>query len=46
MKMKKYNIVEKIAIYLAERSTEQSVPMFSYKVKRPNDLKKCLIKIK
>ena len=39
-------IIEKMAIYLAERSCEKSVPVFSHKVDKPQNIEKALGKVK
>lgn len=30
--------IEKLAVYLAENSAEKSIPIFSYKVKKPDNI--------
>lgn len=43
---KEYSIIEKLAIYLAEKSIKKSVPIFSYKVTKPQDIENCMKNIK
>ena len=45
MRKEKYSIVEELMIYLAERSVEKSVPVFSIKSKKPKKLKAYLKEI-
>lgn len=46
MNKREYSIIEKMAIYLAERSCEKSVPVFSHKVEKPQNIEKALGKVK
>lgn len=46
MKKREYTIIEKTAVYLAKRSLGKSVPIFSYKVKKPVNIEECFEKVK
>lgn len=46
MNKREYTIIEKMAIYLAERSCGKSIPMFSHKVEKPQNIEKALGKVK
>lgn len=45
MRKNKINYVEAIAIYLAERSVNKSIPCFIHKVEKPKDIEKVIEKI-
>ncbi len=38
MRKKKINCMETLAIYLAERSVNKSIPYFAYKVDKPKNI--------
>lgn len=44
MKRENYTIIEKLAIYLAEKSIGKSVPVFSHKVIKPKNIEENLKK--
>ena len=46
MKKDGYMIIEKMAIFLAGRSTGKSIPMFSHKVDKPKDIEEKIKKLR
>lgn len=39
---RKRNVVEELAIYLAKRSVNKSIPIFTHKVDKPKNIEKML----
>lgn len=45
MKERKFNYIEKMAIYFAENSVGKSVPVFCHKVERPQNIERMITEI-
>lgn len=39
---RKLNVIEGLAIYLAKKSVNKSIPIFSHKVEKPKNIEKLL----